>query len=269
MKKLISFLLVGIIVLCVSACSASEPVQGKENAYVCSAELGEGLSLKVTATPESENTKLSFEIDTDNSVFSSAVLSSAVNTQGGGDSEDKGAIFSSTSLRNKKTGKTVTAVIDNIEKSAVFDVPFKKIGDYELVYKVNTLLNVEKYDSFNGDYISVPINSDDSVKVTLPDNHALELSVESTYYDDGINSRIAVLEIEQDYKQLFFDVNYNDYRVKNGGANLASTSDKEFDDDDDTLFYDIPISQNAEKIEIGFSPVSYHKAFEGTLDLNK
>lgn len=265
MKKLISFLLAGIILLCASACS-SEPAKGS---YDCNAVLGDGLSLKVTVSHDSENTKLYFVIDTDNSVFSSAVLSAAVNTQGGGDSENTGPIFSETFLRNKKTGKTVPAKIDNTEKSAAFDVPYNKIGDYELVYKINTLLNVSKYDSVNEDYISVPINSDDSVKVTLPDNHSLELSVESIYFDEGVNSRTAVLEIEQDYKPLFFDVNYKDYRVENGGINLASISSKESDDDDDAVYYDIPISQNAKKIEIAFSPVSYHKTFDGTLDLSK
>ena len=68
---------------------------------------------------------------------------------------------------------------------------------------------------------------------------------------------------------MFFDVNYKDYRVENGGINLASISSRESDDDDDTVYYDIPISQNAQKIEIAFSPVSYHKTFDGTLNLNK
>ena len=263
MKKLISFLLAGIILLCASACS-SEPVQGS---YDCNADFGDGLSLKVTVSTENEKTKLAFEIDTDNSVYSSAVLSAAVNAQANAGTEDIGPIFSSTLLRNKKTGKTLSAQINNIEKSAVFDVPFDKVGGYELVYKINTLLNVGKYDSFNGDYVSVPINTDESVKETLPDNHLLELSVESTYYDDGISSRVAILEIEQDNPALFFDVNYKDYRVENGGVNLASISNKE--SDDDALYYDIPISQDADKIEIAFSPVSYHKTFDGTLNLSK
>ena len=66
MKKLISFLLAGIILLCASACS-SEPAKGS---YDCNADLGDGLSLKVTVSPDSENTKLYFVLGIINIMFS-------------------------------------------------------------------------------------------------------------------------------------------------------------------------------------------------------